>query len=108
VYLASLDELLNNDFIGFPGTGVLTAGKFMISGLSKFLIAIEPRIGSCSCDAETFSQFGDGEIVHLVVIEEPLSLFAHGDTIQGMGHLLYEDSVNHVLVYYISYCLGLI
>ena len=54
-------------------------------------------MGCGSGDPKTFGEFGYGVIVQLVVFEESLSLFAHGDTSPGMAHLLQEESFNHVL-----------
>ena len=57
--------------------------------LTVLLEAIDPLIGCIPGDAETFCQFGNGVVIQLIVFEEPLSLFSHGNTFPGHGlHLL--------------------
>src|SRR3990170_1887266 len=41
--------------------------------------------GCPSGDAKSFGELGHGVVVQLVVFEEPLSLFAHGNTSPGHG-----------------------
>ena len=50
-------------------------------------LTLVPRMGirGGSGDPETFSELGYGVIIQLVVFEESLSLFAHGDTSPGHG-----------------------
>ena len=45
-------------------------------------------MGGLAGDAEGFGEFRDGVIVQLVVFEDSLLLFAHGNTSPGHGHHL--------------------
>jgi len=61
------------------------------AGLAVLLESVDPLtlvprmgIGGGSGDPKTLGEFGYGVIVQLVVFEESLSLFAHGDTSPGM------------------------
>jgi len=56
-------------------------------------------MGGLAGYAEAFGKFRDGVVIQLIVFEESLSLFAHGNTSPGHGHLLLaEASVTHVPV----------
>ena len=64
----------------------------MKAGLAVLLEPVDPLtlvprmgIGGGSGDPETFGEFGDAVVVRLIVFEESLSLFAHGDTSPGHG-----------------------
>jgi hypothetical protein len=54
--------------------------------------------------AEAFGWFADGVLVQLVVFEESLSLFTHGNTFPGHGqHRIQEERVTDVLRICVTY-----
>jgi len=54
--------------------------------------------------AETFDEFADGVLVQLVVFEDSLSLFTHGNTFPGHGqHRIQEERVTDVLRICVTY-----
>ena len=59
-------------------------------GLAVLLEPIDPLMGGLAGYAEAFGELANGVIVQLLVFEESLSLFAHGNTFPGHGHLLYS------------------
>jgi len=53
---------------------------------------------------ETFDEFADGVLVQLVVFEDSLSLFTHGNTFPGHGHhRLQEESATYILRICVTY-----
>jgi hypothetical protein len=52
----------------------------MKAAVTILLEAVDPLMGCLSRDAEAFCQFGNGVVFQLIVFEESLSLFAHGNT----------------------------
>jgi hypothetical protein len=60
--------------------------------LAISLEPVDPLVGCLTGDTEPFCEFGDGVVVQLVIFEESLSLFTHGNTFPGHGkHLLHEE-----------------
>jgi len=59
---------------------VRSTGKFVKAIVTILLESVDPFMGGLSGDAETFCQFGYGVVFQIVVFEESLSLFSHGNT----------------------------
>jgi len=60
--------------------------------LAISLEPVDPLVGCLTGDTEPFCEFGDGVLVQLVIFEESLSLFTHGNTFPGHEkHLLHEE-----------------
>ena len=71
--------------------------------------SVDPLMGCLSGNAEAFSQFAYGVVVQLVVFEESLSLFSHGNTFPGHGlHLLNAENVTHVFRICVTYVFRII
>jgi len=65
--------------------GVRPAGVLVKAALAVLLEPVDPIIGCGSGDPKPFGEFSYLVVVQLVVFEESLSLFAHGDTSPGHG-----------------------
>jgi hypothetical protein len=73
------------------------------------LEAMDSFVGCLPGDSETLCQFGYGSLVQLVVFEEFLSLFRHGNTFLRHGfNLLQELSATHVLIIFCNQYPGLV
>ena len=77
--------------IGSPGADVRASRYLMIAILAILLETIDPPVCGVSGNSKPLSKIGNGVVVQLVVFEESLSLFAHGNTFPRHGpHLLLE------------------
>jgi len=90
VCLADLHQLLHDRRIRLPGAAVRPTRVLVKLGLAVLLEPIDPLMGGLAGYAEAFGELANGVIVQLLVFEESLSLFAHGNTFPGHGHLLYS------------------
>ena len=69
----------------------------MKAALAVLLVPLNPLMGCRAGNTETIGELGDRVLVQLIVFEESLPLFAHGNTFPGHGrHLLAEGSVTYV------------
>ena len=82
--LPQFHQFFDYRFVGLPGTAVWSTGKLVKTAVTFLLEAVDPLIGRLPGDAKSFGQFGNGIVVQLVVFEESLSLFSHGNTFPGL------------------------
>ena len=76
--------------IRLPRAAVRPTGVLVKRGLAVLFEPVDPLISGLAGYAEAFGEFRDGVVIQLIVFEESLSLFAHGNTFPGHGHLLYN------------------
>jgi hypothetical protein len=72
--------------------------RWLIKATVTILFEVfDPLIGCLPGDARAFSKFGYGGLIQLIIFDESLSLFRHGNTFpRHVFHLLHEISVTHV------------
>ena len=90
---AKRDDLLDDGRIGLARRVMRPAGELVKAVLARLLVAVDPLVGRLPGNAEAVRQVGDRVELQLVVFEEPLSLFAHGNTPPGHGQHLPSKEV---------------
>ena len=106
VSLSQNSKLFHNRCVGLPGKSVRSARSLVKATVTKLLESIDLLMGCLPRDAKPISQFGNGVVDQLIVFDESLSLFTHGNTFPRHGlHLLYVESVTHVLRICVTYVL---
>src|SRR3972149_3275693 len=108
VLAAKLQQQVGQGGIGLPGASMWPAGELVVAGAAVLLEAGDPLVGGLPGDAEAIGQIGEGVTAELEVLEEAISLFAHGNTFPGHGQPPSPGgSVTHVLRISVTYVLRL-